>query len=146
MSAQQRRTLERWARFNVVGIAGTAVQLLALWFLAHALRMQTVAATAAAVEVALLHNFGWHEAWTWRGCAVERRWRRLLQFHLTSGIVSIASNTVLTWAFLRQPGWHLLTANLAAIVVTSGLNFVLANALVFEGVDHGHGATRVGSL
>ncbi len=122
----------RWMRFNAVGLAGVVVQLCVLWLLANVFRMPYLPATACAVEIALLHNFVWHEAWTWQGQARQDRWRRLLRFHVANGFVSIAGNTLFTWCFKQSLGWPLLIANIAAIAVTSLLNFAVATLWVFD--------------
>ena len=56
--------LRRWCVFNGIGLAGAAVQLAVLWMLLAA-RVHYLPATLLAVEAALLHNFLWHERWTW---------------------------------------------------------------------------------
>jgi putative flippase GtrA len=122
----------RWLRFNAVGIAGVTVQLSLLWLLVNLARMPYLPATACAVEVALLHNFVWHESWTWRGQTRDGRWRRFLRFHLSSGFLSITGNTLFTWCFKQSLGLPLLPANLAAIAVTSLLNFAVASMWVFD--------------
>jgi putative flippase GtrA len=122
----------RWVRFNAVGIAGVAVQLCVLWLLVNLARMPYLAATACAVEVALLHNFVWHETWTWRGQTPDGRGRRLLRFHLSSGLLSVTGNTLFTWCFKQSLGLPLLSANLAAIAITSLLNFAAASIWVFD--------------
>jgi putative flippase GtrA len=121
----------RWLKFNTVGIAGAVVQLGALSLFARALGLQYVVATMLAVEVAVLHNFAWHEAWTWRGMPAEGRWRRLFRFHVANGFVSIASNALFTWLFKQYAGLPLLVSNGAAITLTAILNFVLASRWVF---------------
>ncbi len=126
------RMLIRWLRFNTVGAAGVAAQLGTLWFLTRVLGMEYIIATMVAVEAAVLHNFAWHEAWTWRGMPIAGRWRRLARFHLANGLVSVASNTVLTLLFTESARLPLLVSNLAAIVVTALLNFALADAFVFR--------------
>lgn len=124
--------MKRWLKFNAVGIAGAGVQLATLWLLAHVLGMQYVIATALAVETAVLHNFGWHEAWTWREMPPEGRWRRLLRFHIANGFVSITSNAVFTSGFKEGLGLPLLAANICAMLVTSLLNFALVKMWVFR--------------
>jgi|SRR5271166_3014847 len=126
------RLMPSWLRFNAVGIAGVMVQLSALWLLVNVAHLEYLVATVCAVEVALLHNFVWHEAWTWRGLARRDRWRRLRRFHLSSGFLSIAGNTLFTWCFKQSLGLPLLTANIAAIAVTSLLNFAVASWWVFD--------------
>jgi putative flippase GtrA len=122
----------RWLRFNAVGIAGVAVQLSALWLLVNLGRVPYLLATACAVEIALLHNFFWHEVWTWPGQASHDRWRRFLLFHLASGFLSIAGNTLFTWCFKQTFQLPLLAANIAAIAVTSLLNFAVSSRWVFD--------------
>ena len=124
--------MTRWLKFNAVGIAGSIVQLSVLWALVNVARVQYVIATMLAVELAILHNFVWHEAWTWRGMPREGRWQRLLRFHIANGFVSIASNAALTSLFREQAGMPLLLSNLCAISATSLLNFALATIWVFR--------------
>ena len=124
--------LHRWLRFNVVGMGGSAVQLAALWVLTRALGLAYIGATILAVEIAILHNFAWHEAWTWRGEPAEERRRRLVRFHAANGCVSIASNVLLTWLLKQWVGIPLLPANLAAIASTALVNFALAHIWVFR--------------
>src|SRR5271154_2941605 len=54
-------TLVRWCKFNLVGAVGILVQFGMLFFLKSVLRFNYLAATALAVEVAVVHNFCWHE-------------------------------------------------------------------------------------
>ena len=122
----------RWLKFNAVGMAGAGVQLTALWFFARIAGIEYVIATALAVEVAVLHNFAWHEAWTWRGMPREGRWRRLGRFHVANGFVSILSNMLFTWVFKQEAGFSLFVANLGAMGATALLNFALAITWVFQ--------------
>lgn len=124
----------RWLKFNTVGVGGAVVQLCALWMLHRFTSLPYIFAIILAVEIAILHNFVWHEAWTWRGKPPEDRWWRLLRFHLANGFVSIASNVALTFAYKEILGVPLLAANLAAIVTAALLNFWIAHAWVFRGV------------
>jgi len=55
----------RFVRFNVVGAMGIAVQLAALTLLVSGLGVHYLPATALAIELSVLHNFFWHERWTW---------------------------------------------------------------------------------
>jgi archaetidylinositol phosphate synthase len=128
---KSRPMLRRWWRFNAVGLGGFALQLGALWVLARVGGIHYVLAMAVAVEIAVLHNFVWHEMWTWRGLGAEGRWRRLLRFHAANGFVSIGSNVLFTLLLMQWMGLPLLIANAAAVVVTALLNFALAESWVF---------------
>ena len=55
----------RWLKFNLVGGMGIAVQLLMLVVLKSGLHIHYLVATALAVEAAVVHNFLWHERFTW---------------------------------------------------------------------------------
>jgi len=57
--------LVRWCKFNLVGGIGIVVQFAALFLLKSILRFNYLAATAIAVEAAVVHNFVWHEQFTW---------------------------------------------------------------------------------
>jgi putative flippase GtrA len=124
----------RWLKFNTVGVGGAVVQLCALWMLQRFTPISYIFAIVMAVEIAILHNFAWHEAWTWPDKPLEDRWRRLLRFHLANGFVSIVSNMVLTYLFKEIAGLPLLVANFAAIVTAALLNFWVAQAWVFRGI------------
>ena len=58
-------TLVRWCKFNLVGAVGILVQFGVLFLLKSVMHFNYLAATALAVEVAVVHNFFWHERFTW---------------------------------------------------------------------------------
>jgi putative flippase GtrA len=122
--------LTRLLKFNAVGIAGAGVQLAALWIYARA-GIPDLWATLLAVETAVLHNFVWHEVWTWRGIGSLGRRRRLFRFQIANGLLSIASNVLLTWILRNY--LPLVAANAVAIGLTAVLNFLLAQFWVFRG-------------
>ena len=121
----------RFVRFNAVGVVGFAVQIAALALLVRA-GMHYLPATALAVEAAILHNFVWHERWTWRDRAGGGRGRRLLRFHLVNGSVSLAGNLVLMPLLVDGAGLAVLPSNLVAVVVCALANFAGAERLVFQ--------------
>jgi len=122
-------------KFNAVGIIGVGVQLAALSILRTGLGVNYLVATFLAVEAAVLHNFIWHERWTW----VERTRQkaggvigRLFRFHLANGLISIAGNLVLMWLFVSRLHLHYFLANLIAIGTCSIVNFFASDRLVFR--------------
>lgn len=130
-----RRTAVRWLKFNAVGALGIAVQLVVLLSLKGGLHLGYLPSTAIAVEAAAVHNFLWHERYTWAD-RVRPSWRtllpRLLRFNLTTGGVSIGGNLALMR--LTVGLWHVnyLTANGVAIVLCSLVNFLVSEEWVFE--------------
>jgi putative flippase GtrA len=95
----QRKALLRWLRFSAVGMVGVAVQLSVLWLCSRVLRIPVAISVVMAVSVAVLHNFAWHEAWTWKELPAAGRWGRMIRFDASNGLLSIASNTILTMFF-----------------------------------------------
>jgi putative flippase GtrA len=122
----------RWCRFNAVGLIGVLVQLAALHVLVAATGIPYLAATAVAVELAVLHNFVWHERWTWRERADgESRWARLAAFHAGNGLTSLVGNVILMRIFAGTLGMPILAANLVAIVICSTVNFFISDTIVY---------------
>jgi putative flippase GtrA len=125
-------TFIRWLKFNMVGAMGMAVQLGSLaafnaWTCGHYLF-----ATAAAIEITLVHNFIWHLRYTWR----DRRYRpaligQFVRFHLSNGLVSMLGNLVLMSLLVQDARMPLLAANSIAILCCSIINFLLGDHWAF---------------
>jgi dolichol-phosphate mannosyltransferase len=125
-----------WIKFNLVGVLGFALQSVALIVLTRsAPGLSYLAATALAVELAVLNNFVWHQRWTWRDRpSLTRRQtlRRLIKFNLTSGLISIAGNLVLMSILVGRLGLHVIRANLVSVAACSILGFILADRVAFD--------------
>ena len=129
-----RTTVARWVAFNVVGLAGMAVQLLVLAILTRVFHTPVAAATLLAVEMAVLHNFWWHERWTWRerpSSTAGERLRRLMRFHAFNGTVSLIGNVCVT-VVLSSAGLDPVLANVVAIIACALVNFGAGEWLVFR--------------
>jgi putative flippase GtrA len=118
-----------FARFNLVGLAGFVVQAGVLAAL-HTIGACVALATCLAVEAAILHNFVWHERWTWAGTTRGSRAGRLARFHASNGLISMAGNVALT-GVLVQAGAPLVVGNAAAAGICALANFAAAHAWVF---------------
>lgn len=124
----------RWLKFNAVGVLGFLVQIAALALFVSGLRMNYLLATALAVETAALHNFVWHEHYTWRDRTRQSpggALGRLVRFNLTTGALSIAGNVVLMRVLVGRLRVPYLAANVLAIVACSVANFAASHWLVF---------------
>ena len=133
--ARQPSAMRRWLRFNFVGLIGVGVQLATLQLLLLSTRLDYRIATLLAVELTVLHNFCWHWRYTWR----ERRLlskrvvlRRLMEFHLTNGAVSLAGSWTMTALLVSHVRLPVIGANLVSIGACSLVNFLLAEVLVFR--------------
>jgi putative flippase GtrA len=138
-------TLIRWGKFNLVGAIGIGVQVAALFLLKTVLHLQYLVATAIAVEAAVLHNFVWHERFTWvdrisldricadriacrteqNACSLHKDWRRN-PLQLKPGFFRRL------WRFHLANGTVSVLGNLAImkILVGSGqMNYLIANSI-----------------
>jgi dolichol-phosphate mannosyltransferase len=130
----------RWIKFNLVGAIGFLVQLAALALFVGRLRMNYLLATALAVEIAVLHNFVWHELYTWRDRtrqAAGGTLGRLLRFNLTTGTLSVVGNLVIMRVLVGRLGMNYLVANVLTILACSLANFAASHWLVFRVRDRG---------
>jgi dolichol-phosphate mannosyltransferase len=125
-------TIARWGKFNLVGVVGMAVQLGALALINRLAPGHYMLATAAAIEITLLHNFVWHLHYTWR----DRRCRsalrsQLIRFHLSNGLVSMAGNLALMPVLVESARIPVVVANAIAILCCSIVNFCLGHNWAF---------------
>jgi putative flippase GtrA len=125
----------RWLKFNLVGAIGIAVQMGAFALLFSVLHLNYMVATGVAVETAVLHNFVWHELYTWkhlpRGGARDIA-RRLVRFHAGNGAISILGNLALMRLFVGVLHVNHYLASGLAIALCSILNFATSEWFVFR--------------
>jgi putative flippase GtrA len=109
-------------KFALVGLLGSALQL---GLIAAGI------ATPIAVEVAVLHNFFWHQLFTWR----DRKGRiamRLVRFHVANGAISILGNSLLMYFFVDRLKIPVVPSGLASIAICAAINFRLADRWVMR--------------
>jgi putative flippase GtrA len=129
------RTILRWIKFNAVGGVGIVVQLAALSVFRSRLKLDYLLATGLAVEIAVVHNFLWHERYTWADRPATRPIQslvRLAKFNASNGAVSMVGNLVLMRLLVGELKFNCVVSNLIAIVVCSLMNFLLGDRFVFD--------------
>jgi putative flippase GtrA len=128
--------MNHWIKFNLVGVLGFALQSAALFVLTHAVySISYLAATAVAVELAVLNNFAWHQRWTWSdrpATTTKQTLRRLATFNLTTGLVSIAGNLILMSILVGRFRLPIIGANVVTVVTCSLISFILADRIAFN--------------
>jgi len=125
--------MTRLLKFSLVGAVGIVVQLGVLTLLVR-WKMNYLVATGMAVEVAVLHNFVWHERFTWaERNSGDRVFDRLLRFHLSNGLVSIAGNLILMRLLVGKAGLPVLVSNVVSIAGCFAANYLLSDRWVFVG-------------
>lgn len=131
-----KRAVIHFLRFNVVGILGFALQSVALFVFTRLPHPGGyLVATAAAVELAVLNNFVWHQLWTWRdrpSASAGETLLRLVKFNVTNGLVSLAGNILLIGLLVGRLGLPLAPAYVISVITCSIFNFVLADRVAFQ--------------
>jgi 4-hydroxybenzoate polyprenyltransferase len=134
MSARAVSATWRWGRFNLVGLGGFVLQLLALSILTRRFGWHPTLATAVGLQVAVLHNFAGHSLWTWADRravdfrVVARRFGR----YQAAKAVSLAANAGLTTWLVWSLWIPVELANAAAVAVLSIANFLVTDRFVFQ--------------
>jgi putative flippase GtrA len=127
--------MRRWMAFNLVGVLGVLIQLATLAALTGWLGLHYLVGTGLAVEAAVLHNFIWHERWTWSDRVGDDKtgmWKRLVRFHLANGALSVGGNLILMRLFVGAWSMNYAVANLVTISICSILNFLAGDRFVFR--------------
>jgi putative flippase GtrA len=125
----------RWLKFNLVGAFGIGVQLGASVLLTTTWHLGYSLATGLAVEAAVLHNFVWHEEFTWLDKSsrhISETLRRFLWFDATTGVVSIGGNLILMRLLVGHSHVPQVQANLLSISGCSVANFFVSDKYVFR--------------
>lgn len=146
MSTELVHTCVRWLKFNLVGALGIGVQLGTLALMTEAWHFGYLFATVLAVEAAVLHNFVWHEKFTWAHKDSQARTRvlgRLWWFHAANGALSIGGNLLLMRWLVGHLHIRPVLANLLSISVCSLVNFFVSDNWVFRRPGRGTNTARL---
>jgi putative flippase GtrA len=127
-----RLNLIRWLKFNAVGAFGICVQLAVLASLRSGLGWNYLLSTALAVEVTIIHNFLWHERFTWADRFTDSRLGRFAAFNLSNGAISLLGNIGIMKLLAGVFGLNYFVANIIAIAACSLLNFAVGDQFVFR--------------
>jgi putative flippase GtrA len=129
--------VKRWTVFNLVGAGGVAVQVGLIACLVRVCGWHYLSATALAVEAAVLHNFAWHQRWTWKDRppgSLRETGSRFVRFQILNGAISLAGNLVLMSLLTGLLHVDPVPANVAAIAGCAALNFAASEVMVFRSV------------
>ena len=122
----------RWLKFNAVGAGGIVVQLAVLAILKVVCKLDYLLSTGLAVEAAVIHNYFWHERYTWVDRVTQKPWIRFLKFDATTGLFSILGNVLVMRILVGQVHLNRFVANILTIATCSILNFLVSDRFVFE--------------
>jgi putative flippase GtrA len=125
----------KWLRFNAIGTMGVGIQLLVVLVLKNHFKLNPFVATFVALQFALIHNFLWHQRWTWAGTISRGRkasFRRFLRFHSSSGTISVVGTLAFTALFVQALHLPYIMCNLLAIGACNIANFLFSHNFVFQ--------------
>ncbi|MCJ2543027.1 glycosyltransferase [Thermostichus vulcanus] len=123
--------LGSFLRFSTVGLSGTFVDMILLYFLHDPsnLGWGLMASKLISSEVAILNNFLWNDLWTFRSVTklqpgALNRLKRLVKFNVIC-LIGLLLNSFLLILLSEYLGIHYLLANLIAIGIVVFWNFYL---------------------
>jgi dolichol-phosphate mannosyltransferase len=125
----------RFGKFNFVGLLGAVLQVSVLDLLVKCVHLAGIEATIIAVEIVLIHNFLWHERFTWRDRLLYGRWQRamrFLRFHASNGLVSLTGNTILIYCLVERLKAPVPLSAVASVALCAPINYLIANYWIFS--------------
>ncbi|NEO36888.1 MAG: glycosyltransferase [Moorea sp. SIOASIH] len=121
--------LKRFIRFGLVGFSGVFVDMTVLYLLHDpaSLGWGLTRSKIIAAEAAILNNFIWNDAWTFRDIASQqwgwgKRLKRFLKFNLVC-LIGLCLNVLLLNLLFNLLGINYLIANAIAIAAVTFWNF-----------------------
>lgn len=130
---------QRFLRFALVGLSGMVVDMAALYLLSdpRSLGLGLTRSKAIAAELAIVNNFLWNDAWTFKDLVGARKnatlkLRRFVKFNIICGIGIVFNVLLLNFQFnvLRVDRY---VANLIAIAIVMVWNYWLNLKLSWRG-------------
>lgn len=107
------------------------MQLGFLALLRSGLEWNYLISTALAVEITIIHNFFWHERFTWSDRPTHSRLGRFAAFNFSNGAISLLGNLGTMKLLAGVFGLNYFVANIIAIAACSLLNFAVGDQFVF---------------
>lgn len=127
--------IARFARFCMVGLSGVAVDMGLLYLLSDpsTLHLGLTRSKVLAAELAIVNNFLWNDAWTFRDLAGDQRrigpkFKRFVKFNIICAL-GVALSVILLNLQFNLLGMNRYLANAVAIAVVTLWNFWLNSKL-----------------
>ncbi len=112
-------------RFGLVGISGIFVNMGLLYALTEVAGLYYLVSAAIAIEVSIVNNFIWNDAWTFksaRDLRLERKISRFGSFQAVS-VGGLVINMVILYLLADVAGIYYLVANLVGILIAFAWNY-----------------------
>jgi len=127
IASARRAGVVRMLKFACVGCVGVGINTGALYVFSRWLNLPLVAASAVAVELAVISNYFLNALWTF--AAGVASFRRFAKFNLAS-LLGLGLNVMIVWLLTRL-GMYFLTANLLGIAAGFASNYTLSSIWVW---------------
>lgn len=128
-----RKKLEEFIKFAIVGGSGVLVNMGLLYLLTRIFSLRLEIASAIAIEVSILSNFTLNDHWTFKKRSVQRPfWTRILRYHLVTGLAGLVNYLVLL-LLVNKFGLHDLLSNLIGIAIGTIINYSLNSLWTWGG-------------
>jgi len=127
--------IRRFYRFGIVGGIGVLVNLGFYAFLYDLIGIYDLIAGAIAIELSIVNNFVLNERWTFRDRAhggLRTYLKRLLAFHLSSGLVAMLAQLLTLYVLTRFLGVWDKIAYLIGISFGALANYFICNLWIFK--------------
>lgn len=130
---------QRFAKFGIVGFAGTFVNIGILHF-SNRFVYQGIAspyirenlALVTGIFIATLHNFLWNRAWTWGDRKLHGRASIVVQFFQYCASCSLAISLQILFTNILKQYMFLELANFFAIGISAVLNYLINHVWTFR--------------
>lgn len=134
------RLVRTYIEFVLSRLLGTGVDTLVLWICSTFILSDTyfgrnVVSPIISFEFAVMSNYICSYFWIWR-TRIEKRskrtfWSRFVIFNLSS-VAGFLVKLLFLQVFVITFKWNVVVCNLAALVISGVLNFLLADSMVFR--------------
>ncbi len=134
------RIVRTYIEFVLSRLLGTGVDTLVLWICSTFILSGTyfgrnVVSPIISFEFAVMSNYVCSYFWIWR-TRIERRgmrtfWSRFVIFNLSS-VAGFLVKMLFLQVFVITFKWNVVVCNLAALLISGILNFLLADSMVFR--------------
>jgi putative flippase GtrA len=128
--------VRRFGVFSLIAAVGFVIQLTTLMALTRVCGWHLIPATAAAIELAILHNFVGDTRWTWadRRLTSIRGWVCRFGRYQAAKSLTVVLNLFLTLGLSAAADLPPEVANACAVALVSVVSYVVSDRFVFEQV------------
>lgn len=117
-------------KFALVGLSGIAVNL-TVYHLLLALHIHYLAAASASFGFGVTNNFIWNYLWTFKDRGHHRSIPQTYSLFFMFSTMNLGLNLLVLHMLIHYLSFGETTAQLSAIALTSGLNFIFNHRITF---------------